>query len=164
MLKDADLLIEFWDEAGEYDAILCNITDTGPVIDGKTVSPYEAYTGKIPDVKPIRVWGSKCYQFIHRKTIAKGQRHDKLVDTGRIGVFIGFSQTTNKHFKVYAPELGYTTRSSHLRVDENIKGGTVDLKFRKGNSQGTRNWFDDRKPVGRLRRIPSRSPYFLCPV
>lgn len=139
MLKEADLPIEFWDEVGEYNAILRNITDTGSVIDGRVISSYKAYIGKIPDVSVIKVWDFKCYQFIYKKAIAKGQHYNKLVDTGRVRVFIGLSSVTNKHFKVYALELGYTTRSSYLRVNENVKRGTIDLKFRKGNPQGIRN-------------------------
>lgn len=31
---------------------------------------------------------------------------------GRVCVFMGYSETTTKQFRVYAPDLGYTTRSS----------------------------------------------------
>jgi hypothetical protein len=41
MLKEAHLLIEFWDEAVEADTYMRNRTATGPVIDGMTVSPKE---------------------------------------------------------------------------------------------------------------------------
>jgi hypothetical protein len=43
MLKEADLPLEFWDEAVEHDAYIRNRTGTGPVIDGSVVSPQEAY-------------------------------------------------------------------------------------------------------------------------
>jgi hypothetical protein len=55
MLKDASLPIEFWDEAVEADAYLRNRTDTGPTIDGKKVSPKEAFTGKTPSINHICV-------------------------------------------------------------------------------------------------------------
>jgi hypothetical protein len=44
MLKEVDLLLEFWDEAAEHDVYIWNLTDTGPVIDSSVVSPHEAYT------------------------------------------------------------------------------------------------------------------------
>jgi hypothetical protein len=69
MLKDAGLLIEFWDEAVEADTYMRNRTDTGPTIDGKRISPEEAFTGKTPSINHIRVWGSKCYSYIYPKTI-----------------------------------------------------------------------------------------------
>ena len=48
MLAEADLPIEFWDEAGEYDVYIRNRTQSGPAINGMIVSPQEAYTGETP--------------------------------------------------------------------------------------------------------------------
>jgi hypothetical protein len=157
MLKDAGLPIEFWDEAVEADTYMRNRTDTGPTIDGKRISPEEAFTGKMPSIDHIRVWGSKCYSYIHPKTIPANQRHDKLVDRGRIGVFMGYSETTNKQFKFYSPELGYTSRSSRISVDEHTPGGRVELRLRNipAGSQGTPNTMPDRKPRGRPRKDPT---------
>jgi hypothetical protein len=64
MLKEAHLPMEFWDEPVEADAYMRNRTGTGPVINGMTVSPEEAWTGKTPSIDHIRVWGSKCYSCI----------------------------------------------------------------------------------------------------
>ncbi|KAI1684896.1 Dimer-Tnp-hAT dimerization containing protein [Pyrenophora tritici-repentis] len=154
MLKDAGLPIEFWDEAVEADAYLRNRTSTGPTIDGKQVSPEEAFTGRTPSIDHIRVWGSRCYSYINPKTIPADQRHDKLVDRGRIGVFMGYSETTNKQFKFYSPELGYTSRSSRISVDEYTPGGKVELRLRNipAGPQGTQNIMPDRKPRGRPRK------------
>ena len=125
----------------EYNAYVRNRTDSGPVINGSVVSPQEAFTGATPSIDHMRVWGSKCCSYVNPKTIPLGQRHDKLVNPGRIGVFMGFSETTHKHFKVYSPELGYTSRSSRVDIFENVKGGTIDLKLRNCESglQGTPN-------------------------
>ncbi|KAF7567667.1 hypothetical protein PtrM4_142580 [Pyrenophora tritici-repentis] len=154
MLKDAGLPIEFWDEAVEADAYLRNRTSTGPTIDEKQVSPEEAFTGRTPSIDHIRVWGSRCYSYINPKTIPADQRHDKLVDRGRIGVFMGYSETTNKQFKFYSPELGYTSRSSRISVDEYTPGGKVELRLRNipAGPQGTQNIMPDRKPRGRPRK------------
>ncbi|KAF7578672.1 UBN2 multi-domain protein [Pyrenophora tritici-repentis] len=160
MLKDAGLPIEFWDEAVEADAYLRNRTNTGPTINGKQVSPEEAFTGTKPSIDHIRVWGSKCYSYINPKTIPADQRHDKLVDRGRVGVFMGYSETTNKQFKFYSPELGYTSRTSRLSVDEYTPGGKVELRLRNipAGPQGTQNTMPDRKPRGRPRKDLESSP------
>jgi hypothetical protein len=133
-----------------------NRTDTSPVIDGSVVSPQEAVTGVTPSIDHIRVWGSKCYSYVHPKTIPAGQRHDKLVNPGRLGVFMGYANTTSKHVKVYNPELGYTSRCSRVKIDEDIKGGTIDLKLRcKAGPQGTLNEPPDRNPRGRPKKQPA---------
>ena len=130
MIKEAGLPIEFWDKAAEADIYVRNRTQSGPIINGKQVSPEEAFTGTRPSIDHIRVWGSKCYSYINPKSIPADQRHDKLVDCGRVGAFMGYSETTNKQFKVYFPELRYTFRSSRVLVDENITGETIDLRIR----------------------------------
>ncbi|KAI0991081.1 hypothetical protein K3495_g17106, partial [Podosphaera aphanis] len=69
MIKDAELPLEFWDEAAEADCYMRNRTASGPRINGKRISPLEAFTGKIPEIDHIRRWGSKCYYFVDRKSI-----------------------------------------------------------------------------------------------
>lgn len=73
------------------------------------------------------------------------------MDRGRVGVFMGYSDTTNKQFRVSNPELGYTSRTSRLNIMEHIKGGSMELRFRNCTTgpQGTANDFDDCKPRGR---------------
>ena len=57
-------------------------------------------------------------------------RYNKLVDIGRIGIFIGFTNYTIKYIKVYYLELRYIYWSSRVLVDKKIKGGTIVLKLR----------------------------------
>ena len=86
-------------------------------------------------------------------------------------MFMGYCDTTTKQFKVYSPDLGYTTRVSRVEIDENTKGGTVDLRIRDTliGLQGTPNTLDDRRARGRPRqensikspdlpKLPSNSP------
>jgi hypothetical protein len=94
ILNDASLPLEFWDEAITADPYLRNRTNTGPIIDGKITFPEGAWTAVTLLIDHIRVWGSKCDSYINPKTIPATQRHDKLVNTGRIGVFVGYTTTT----------------------------------------------------------------------
>ena len=123
MLKEAKLPLEFWDEAVEADTYQRNRISKGPKA---SVCPEEAYTGLKPSIDHIQVWGSKCYSYINPKTLPAKGRHDKLVDRGRIGVFVGYTDTIAQ-VRVYAPDLGYTIRSSVVTIDKSIPGGTIDL-------------------------------------
>ena len=174
MLKEAGLPMEFWDEAIEADTYVRNRTAVGPLRDPKDeksrMSPEEAWTGIKPSIDHIVVWGSKCYSHILKKTIPTrpGFRHGKWIDTGRIGIFMGYSETTTKQYKVYNPELGYTSRTSRVIVDEWVKGGTVDLRFRNCAAgpngtldttvQGTPTVNPDRKARGRPKKATEPSP------
>jgi hypothetical protein len=169
MLEETQLPIEFWDEAAEADSYMRNRTDTGPIIDGQKTSPIRAFTGETPGIDHIRKWGSKCYYFVDRKTIPAGERHDKLVNPGRVGVFMGYSDKTTKHFKVYSPERGSTIVASVVKIDETVKGGTMDLRIRNSKSgpQGTKNVMLDRNPRGRPKGSTTKNkviiPSFIPP-
>ena len=76
---------------------------------------------------------------------------------------MGYSDETTRQYKVYAPDLGYTIMSSVVDFDENVLGGTVDLKIRGAHPQGTPNVLPNRNPVGRPKEtltkvdLPPRS-------
>lgn len=159
MLKEAGLPVELWDEAAMTDAYLRNRTDIGPEIDDQRITPEEAWTGEKPSIDHIRVWGCKCYSYVNPKSLPPKGRQDKLMDRGRVAVFVGYEENTIKQFRIYAPDLGYVTRTSVIIFNESQKGGTVDLRVRT-----TPNTLPDRKPRGRPRKdpaadapIPSRS-------
>ncbi|KAI1004412.1 hypothetical protein K3495_g3804 [Podosphaera aphanis] len=80
MLKESNLLIEFWDEAVETDPYMRNRTATGPIISDCVTSPQEAWTNKRPTVDHTKIWGSKSYSYVNLLTIPPGMRKDKLVD------------------------------------------------------------------------------------
>lgn len=150
MLEDANLPVEFWCEAAEASTYIRNRIDEGPIKNGEEVSCWEAYTGEVPDISHMRAWGSVCWMPVFKGSHMKGGRSDKLMATGRIGVFMGYSDTTDKHFKVYAPDRGYTITTHVVEVDETRKGGSIDIRLRSyAGSQGTQNTLPDRMPVGR---------------
>jgi hypothetical protein len=72
---------------------------------------------------------------------------------------MGYSDNTDKHLKIYAPDLGRTVQSSRLFVDELVLGGTVDLRLRNcvNGPQGTPIDFQDRKGRGRPRKTADGS-------
>ncbi|KAI1006139.1 hypothetical protein K3495_g2087 [Podosphaera aphanis] len=114
----------------------------------------EAYTGVRTNIDYIRPWGYKAYRYVNPKTLEPRGRHDKLVVRGREGVFMGFSENTEKHTKTYAPDLGHVERVNVFLTDEKVKRGTVDLKLRETQviAQGTSNQLPQRKRGGCLRK------------
>jgi Reverse transcriptase (RNA-dependent DNA polymerase)/gag-polypeptide of LTR copia-type len=149
LLQDSGLPIEFWDESVEHGTYLRNRSMCGPKKNGVRHTPIGAYTGEPPEVDHIRPFGVKCYSWVNRESLPKHGRTDKLMVPGRVCVFMGYSEETTKQYKVYAPDLGYTIRSSVVDFVEDTIGGTIDLKIRGAYPQGTANTLLDRNPVGR---------------
>jgi hypothetical protein len=153
MLKDAELPLEFCDKDVDYDADIRNCTNIGPDSNSIHRSLTEAFIGTLPDIDLGKTWRSKYYSYINPKTIPNGQRHDKLPDIGRVGVFLGDSNYTTKYIKVYSPELRYTRCSNRIIIDETHKEGDLNLWLRNSfvGLQGMKNMVSHRKPGGRLK-------------
>ena len=97
MIKDARLLIKFWDKAAIADAYLRNRTAIGPTNDeGIIISLKEAYLGIKLSINYIRIWGCQCYSYIDLKSLPAGNRYNKFIDKGRKGVFIGYDESIIK--------------------------------------------------------------------
>jgi hypothetical protein len=92
--------LQFCDQAVEYDAYIRNCTNIGYDSNGINRSPIEAFTGTLSEIELCKTWGIKCYSNMNPKTIPNGQRHDKLRDIARVGVFLGYSNDTPKYIKV----------------------------------------------------------------
>jgi hypothetical protein len=150
MLKDSGLPNEFWPEAVESDVYLRNRTATGPEFDGQVVSPIEAYTGQQPSIDHIRVWGCKVYTYMNPKSLPIHGRHDKLMDRGRVGVFLGYMDGTTKNYKVWVPDMKKVIVASNVNFSEGEKGGSIDLKL---DITSTSNQVPTRNPVGRPIRL-----------
>jgi hypothetical protein len=78
----------------------------------------------------------------------------------QVGVFLSYSNHTTKHIKIYLTELGYTSRSSRVIIDETKKGGDLELRLRDCTAglQGTQNVVPDRKPRRRPKMEKPTDP------
>jgi hypothetical protein len=83
---------------------------------------------------------------VNPKSLLALGRQDKLIDCGRVSVFVRYKENTIKQFRVYILDLGYVIRSSVVTFDELEKDNTINLRFR-----GILNTLLDRKLKSRPR-------------
>jgi hypothetical protein len=102
------------------------------------------------------------------------------MDRGRIGVFVGYELIITRQYRIYAPDLGYVTRSSVVRFIEDKQGGNIDLKLRIAKTAkavpgvprpglathntynpGTLNILPMRKPQGRPLKTTIKEPSII---
>ncbi|KAI0998247.1 hypothetical protein K3495_g9946 [Podosphaera aphanis] len=67
---------------------------------------------------------------------------------------MGFADNTEKHTKIYAPDLGRVERVNAVLIDEKVKGRNIDLRLKNtaARNQGTTNQLPQRKKRGRHRK------------
>ena len=91
MLKEKGLPNTFWAEA-VYTAVY--ILNRRPTKSVKDKTPIEAWNGKKPSAKHLRVFGSICY--IHIPDVKRHKLEDKTIR----GIFLGYSNIS-KGYRVY---------------------------------------------------------------
>lgn len=149
LLKEAGLPNEFWPEALQTSTYIRNRGPTGPERDGEIISPEEAFTGLKPSIDHLRTWGCKMYSYVSPKSLP--DRQDKLVDRGRVGVFLGYVEDTAKQYLMWAPDMKKKIRVSanSVRFSEDERLDPQQLRIQ---IQTTSNEVPTRNPVGRPRR------------
>ncbi|KAI1000751.1 hypothetical protein K3495_g7446 [Podosphaera aphanis] len=170
MIDDAELPIEFWDEAIEYDSYIRNRLPLGPIINGKLTSPIEAYTGVRPNVDRIRHWGYKAYGYKAYGYKAYGYKAYGYKAYGykaygykaygyKAYGYKAYGYVKSKtleprgrHDKLVV-NLERVERVNAFLIDEKVRG-TIDLQLKNtltGN-QGTSNHLSQRKKRVRPRK------------
>ena len=146
LLKEADLLNEFWLEALLAGIYLRNRIGSGPEINELKVTLEEGFIGLKPDLYYLRTWGYKMYSFISSKSLL--ERTNKLMDRGRVGVLLGYVDDTIKQYQMWAPDIRAAIKVSANSVrfseDERVKHKDLGLKI-----TSTPNTTPIRNPVGR---------------
>ncbi|KAF9470222.1 hypothetical protein BDN70DRAFT_766701, partial [Pholiota conissans] len=62
MMTTAQLPMTYWGEAALTASYLLNMTTTSTLPDGTT--PFEAFYGRKPNVKHLRVFGVRCFAHV----------------------------------------------------------------------------------------------------
>lgn len=149
MTAEAQLPIEFWDEAATAHCYSRNRIEAPrqTFAPGETAkTPEEIFTGKPVTITHMRVWGTKTVSYVDPRSVPDS---NKFTDRGRVGVFVGYIDATTKHYRIYAPDLGRVITASTVKFYENEPGGTVDLKLR---TKPTPSRLPVRRPRGRPRK------------
>ncbi|KAJ8586922.1 hypothetical protein M405DRAFT_742723 [Rhizopogon salebrosus TDB-379] len=93
MLHESGLPRFLWGEAISHAVYLKNRTPTKALPDDLT--PYEAATGKRPDLRRLRPWGSKVW--------VRVEAGDKLGNRVKEGRWIGIDASSENGCRVYWP-------------------------------------------------------------
>ncbi|KAM1578272.1 hypothetical protein ACFX1Z_039846 [Malus domestica] len=109
MMIEKGVPFEFWAEAVNTSVYILNRCPTKS-LDKKT--PFEAYSGRKPGIKHLKIFGSVCYAYIPR------QVRQKLDETSTKCIFLGYG-TCEKGYRLYDPISKKIIVSRDVIVNEN---------------------------------------------
>ena len=107
MLWAANLPLKYWDYALVHAIFVANCIPSK----GQNISPFEALTGKRPNLAQLRTWGCTVY------VRDKATRANKLDCDTSVGTFLGYSGTT-KNAIFLSHSSGYIRVGTHVKFDE----------------------------------------------
>jgi transposase InsO family protein len=143
MLEDARLSKRYWAEACMTAVYVKNLSPTRALDRKLGATPYEAFHGKKPDVKHLRVFG--CLAFVH----VPAEKRLKLDLKSKACIFLGYSLTT-KAYRLYDPVDGRLIVSRDVIFRENARYSAsilerIDLAehFMPVNVSPRKYYFDD---------------------
>ena len=105
-----------------------NRISDGPIIDNKIISPCEAYYNKTPSIDHLRIWGCRVFLYVKLKSLPG--RKNKLIDRGRLGIFLSYTHTT-RQYKIWALDMKRVIRTSNIVFNESKSLTTEELQLEK---------------------------------
>ncbi|KAI5349042.1 hypothetical protein L3X38_001929 [Prunus dulcis] len=109
MMKEKKLPYKFWGEAVNTTVYIRNRCPTKAL---DNVTPFEAFSGRKPGVKHLKVFGSICFCHV------PNQLRSKLEDAAVKCIFVGYGKC-EKGYKVYNLQTNKITTSRSVIFDEN---------------------------------------------
>lgn len=123
MLIDSKLPQKFWAEAAYHAVYIKNRTFMRKI--NKT--PEEKFSGKKPNVKNFKVFGSLAYYLI------EAQKRKKLDATSKEAIFVGYDHTS-KHYRLYSKEREAVIIVRDAKIIEDKKGAEVLFRTTKNET------------------------------
>jgi hypothetical protein len=110
----------------------------------KDMTPEEAFSGKKPNVKNLRIFGCLVYSHIPK------DKRNKLELSGNKGIFVGYSDSS-KAYRIYIPEQHKIEVSRDVTFNEkmsfkkSIEETIEEEEIEEPNDESTKNENDEKE-------------------
>ena len=134
-MKKVKLFLEFW-----VDAIKANVYVRNrafaieSIIDDEFTSSLQTFIEMKSSIDHIRVWECKCYFWQHSKSIFKHNKHDKLIDSSKVKVFVEYDENITKHYDIYISKHRAIEKFKTIIFAKNESREDLDLNLDKQTS------------------------------
>lgn len=151
LLIEANLPLKFWAEAINTSNYLCNRLPSSS-INGEI--PLQRWSGRIPSVRHLHVFGSKTYVLNKRP-----RRSSKFTPKTMVGIFLGYS-ITSKAYRVWIPSMNKVDIVRDVYVLDEMymsKTTNVGYRFEPENGQMENEFNTEIQNEETLRNLPLES-------
>jgi transposase InsO family protein len=143
-----------WAEAVNTAVHIRNISITRSV-ENKT--PQEAWSGKIPTVKYLKIFGSKAVM------LKKGPKQFKFSPKGTECFMVGYSNES-KAYRVYVPSIRNVVKTRDVKFFENTKCNLNLIILEKLETEADDDVFQDNEIKTPETKITSKEKKMRCAV
>jgi len=145
MIKNAELLIEFWAKAAKTDVYLQNWIITEFLINEVLTILKKTFIKIKLSIDHVRVWECKCYSYVDLKSLSIEDRRDKFMNRDRFNIFMKYVKNIDKQYHFWVSDLNRVIKSHAVKFAEDKKNEDMNLQLRKQ----TFNVLSERRSVKR---------------
>ncbi len=131
MIKNAELLIEFWAEAAKTNVYLQNWIIIKLLINEVFMILKKIFIEIKLSIDHVRVWKCKCYSYVNLKSLSIEDRWDKFMNRDRLDIFMKYVKNINKQYCLWVSDLNQVIKSHVVKFVEDEKSEDINLQLCK---------------------------------
>ncbi len=145
MIKNAELLIEFWAKAAKTDVYLQNWIIIKLLINEAFMILKKTFIEIKLSIDHVWVWRCKCYLHVDFKSLSIKDRWDKFMNRNRLNAFMRYVKDIDKQYYLWVSDFDWVIKSHAVKFAEDEKSKDMNLQLCKQ----TFNILSERRSVKR---------------
>ncbi len=165
MIKNAELLIEFWAEAAKTNVYLQNWIIMKLLIDKVLMILKKIFIEIKLSIDHVQVWECKCYSYVDLKSLSIEDRRDKFMNRDRLDVFMRYVKNIDKQYHLWVSDLDRVIKSHAVKFVEDEKSENMNLQLCKQTFNVLSKWRSvKRSSKNNVSTNVSKSDAFMIDV
>ena len=131
MIKNAELLIEFWAKDAKTNVYLQNWIITRFLINEVLMISKKTFIEIKLSIDHVQVWECKCYSYIDLKSLSVEDRWDKFMNRDRLDIFMKYMKNIDKQYHFWISDLNRVIKNHAVKFAEDEKNEDMNLQLCK---------------------------------
>ncbi len=145
MIKNAELLIEFWAEVAKTNVYLQNWIIMKLLINEVFMILKKIFIEIKLLIDHVQVWECKCYSYVDLKLLSIEDRWDKFMNRDRFNVFMKYVKNIDKQYHLWVSDLNQVIKNHAVKFTEDEKNENMNLQLCKQTFNVLSEWRSVKK-------------------